>query len=102
MNYSTNMTTLIQLPNTPEIFAKVERRLAEAIHEEAKYLAEVAKWESESPGKTWSLDDDFLSKTRELRGIRQALKDGAPITVDAAFYWSLTNETATTEKTEDV
>ncbi len=89
------MTATIQVDYfTPDIFAKVEKRLAVAIHEQATALADAQK-EYRDPlmHEVLKINSDFAGeKVRFLRGIHQALKRRLPVNLDAELYWSLTNE----------
>lgn len=82
------MTATVQIPNTPEFFAKVEKRLAEAIHSEVKEMAE-----NEAGAKAGRFPHYHRREyVRKLRGIHLALKEGLPLHIDAETYWSLMNE----------
>ncbi len=90
------MTATIQVDiQTPDIFAKVEKRLAEAIHEEALSRALLADEKNRSIGMI-SFYGQRVHETsklvREWRGIHQALKRRLTVNLDAELYWSLTNE----------
>lgn len=94
------MTATVQIPNTPEVFAKVEKRLAIAIREEASVRAfhecSVKQYEQTGRSGTPPLPDPAfyyaISRVREFRGIHAALKANLPVHLDAELYWSLTNE----------
>ncbi len=90
------MTATVQVPNTPEFFAKVEKRLAEAIHEQTTALSMAERSGIQMHAREIEFNNREASRccavVRVWRGIYTAMKAGLPVNLDAELYWSLTNE----------
>jgi hypothetical protein len=90
------MTATVQAPTTPEFFEKVEKRLGVLINEEVKERASheerVKQYQREGLSVQPLCSYFYGGAVREFRGIRDALKSGLTVNLDASTYWSLCNE----------